>query len=760
MTTPPPSQSSTFSTQIADLLPEIPSATSSPSSPPSPPSSLFSQNPKREFTKNDVISSVPHHQKPFVRQFSSGSVHSRLGHHHKNKRINSQYASTKMRKKPLYYEDLDETYQGLNIASFQSLREVLHSKKGTSWHEMDGEADLKASQSKTGSTVSEAMSKLEGFMTGRSQKTSHRATMAKRTTNAIANSSTQRSSKRRLIAAHPRASSSTSHFSHHAPKKRAPKGHRASASLVKHKHSTKDINRLEIHSADHTWDRLHEELAREASEKQLPSQTRYTNATRNSSTSRQQKSLSSFEDSASTSPNPFSKKINIPLILKQWDAAPSTTKNKLLRQFYDQFHNVPTFRNMEQQLEHFTHLLFMRFTAFLRMQYLHRKGSSLIIQLRVLKLYLRGQKPLLQFLEIGGTALLMDLLCDARQSPEVRIEAIDLISLICNTGKKYKELVVGVDNGLEALERVSLFGQLSEDAFLKLQLLWIDLCKNNPKQFERIEEALVRMFNRCKSCVPHPGANASAAAYHGLSDAIQHQLGAPSPLTTTGGGGAYSNGSGPNPDVDLQDDATTQPDSEHLVRAALMLCRIFRELHQQHIGIQSLLTKDSIDTQMIFLLHHDFPQIQLEVSHLLLHNITQDDAGHMQLHIAEKLIQILSQHSDGTNTRNIPGCSRLILQLINTHHSSIIELFLRCQVHLLLFDAMRDLNPIDYLVDTVKHICATIHSLVQYADPKQSAMIREGVSKRIGAEQADTIEFGNAFSTEFALHVQDCLISY
>jgi hypothetical protein len=68
-------------------------------------------------------------------------------------------------------------------------------------------------------------------------------------------------------------------------------------------------------------------------------------------------------------------------------------------------------------------------------------GKNLAIQLKVIALFLSGQKAMTEFIDIGGTLTLLDILNQDVSKTTDRREALVVLNLIASSGRRYKELI-------------------------------------------------------------------------------------------------------------------------------------------------------------------------------------------------------------------------------------------------------------------------------------------------------------------------------
>merc|ERR1719174_3053386 len=96
---------------------------------------------------------------------------------------------------------------------------------------------------------------------------------------------------------------------------------------------------------------------------------------------------------------------------------------------------------LEEELESGASLLLARISSWLRLSY--ALGHSVALQLRAIGVFIAassGQRFLAEFVEVGGVATIVDTL-SLQTLPEAdRQQALQLLVLIGNAGRHYKEI--------------------------------------------------------------------------------------------------------------------------------------------------------------------------------------------------------------------------------------------------------------------------------------------------------------------------------
>ncbi|EFC38418.1 predicted protein [Naegleria gruberi] len=125
--------------------------------------------------------------------------------------------------------------------------------------------------------------------------------------------------------------------------------------------------------------------------------------------------------------------------------------------------------------------------------------KDLAIQIKCIGLFIQGYKPLLEFIEIGGTQILLEVLGFHyyKNENEDKKEALLLLTNIANNGRKYKE-VICFDNGLDLL-RNSIIYIPSIDINLIAKNFIVSIYQGNPKHSNDILELLFDIFRNHSS---------------------------------------------------------------------------------------------------------------------------------------------------------------------------------------------------------------------------------------------------------------------
>ncbi|XP_062854791.1 uncharacterized protein LOC134317972 [Trichomycterus rosablanca] len=127
--------------------------------------------------------------------------------------------------------------------------------------------------------------------------------------------------------------------------------------------------------------------------------------------------------------------------LREWDRGNKVVRRRMLQTFLLQ-NTGKTSPELELEFSQAASLFLARICAWMRLTYMF--GTCLDLQLKALKVFLSAtsnHRYLLEFLEVGGMMTLLEVLKQDRTKEGEKAEALQLLSIIANTGYKYKEVV-------------------------------------------------------------------------------------------------------------------------------------------------------------------------------------------------------------------------------------------------------------------------------------------------------------------------------
>ncbi|XP_019060941.1 armadillo-like helical domain containing protein 1 isoform X4 [Fukomys damarensis] len=178
--------------------------------------------------------------------------------------------------------------------------------------------------------------------------------------------------------------------------------------------------------------------------------------------------------------------------LQEWDNAGKVARGHILDNFI-QINQGKTGPELEQEFSQGASLFLVRLTTYLRITYM--TGSGLEKLLRAIGIFLSAvssNRYLIEFLEVGGVLTLLEILGLEKIKEEDKKEAIKLLQVIANSGRKYKELICesyGVRSIAEFLAKSK-----SEETQEEVQVLLDSLVHGNPKYQNQVYKGLIALL--------------------------------------------------------------------------------------------------------------------------------------------------------------------------------------------------------------------------------------------------------------------------
>ncbi|XP_075280749.1 armadillo-like helical domain containing protein 1 isoform X5 [Opisthocomus hoazin] len=209
------------------------------------------------------------------------------------------------------------------------------------------------------------------------------------------------------------------------------------------------------------------------------------------------------------------------VFLQEWDNAHRAARSCILDNFIKS-NDGKTEPELELEFSQGASLFLARLTAWLRMTYMYSTClNKLLKSIGIFLSAASGRRYLIEFLEIGGVLILLEVLGLNHLKEEDKRESVRLLQLVADGGRKYKELICesyGVQSLAEFLATSS-----SAEAQEDVQVLLVSLGRGNPKYQNQVYRGLVAVLP-CAS--PH----AQQLALQALG-AMQDEVGeAPSAL--------------------------------------------------------------------------------------------------------------------------------------------------------------------------------------------------------------------------------------
>ncbi|KAL2089967.1 hypothetical protein ACEWY4_014655 [Coilia grayii] len=178
--------------------------------------------------------------------------------------------------------------------------------------------------------------------------------------------------------------------------------------------------------------------------------------------------------------------------LREWDQGNKTVRSRMLTEFLNQ-HQGKTCPELELEFAQVASLFLARLTAWMRLTYMF--GTCLGLQLKAVGVFLSASsnhRYLVEFLEVGGVLTLMEILGQSKTKEEDKAEALHLLQIVSNAGRRYKELICesyGVRAIAECL--ATLQNETTQET---AQGLLESLAHGNPKYQNQVYKGLIALL--------------------------------------------------------------------------------------------------------------------------------------------------------------------------------------------------------------------------------------------------------------------------
>ncbi|NXL33025.1 ARMD1 protein, partial [Glaucidium brasilianum] len=127
------------------------------------------------------------------------------------------------------------------------------------------------------------------------------------------------------------------------------------------------------------------------------------------------------------------------VFLREWDSAYKVARSHILDDFIKSNDGEP---ELELEFSQGTSLFLARLTVWLRMTYMYSTClNKLLKSIGIFLSAASGHRYLLEFLEIGGVVIILEILGLNHLKQEDKRESVKLLQLIADAGRKYKELI-------------------------------------------------------------------------------------------------------------------------------------------------------------------------------------------------------------------------------------------------------------------------------------------------------------------------------
>ncbi|NWX44895.1 ARMD1 protein, partial [Steatornis caripensis] len=180
------------------------------------------------------------------------------------------------------------------------------------------------------------------------------------------------------------------------------------------------------------------------------------------------------------------------VFLQEWDSAHKVARSRILDNFIKS-NDGKTEPELELEFSQGASLFLARLTAWLRMTYMY--STCLNKLLKAIGIFLSaasGRRYLIEFLEIGGVLILLEILGLNHLKEEDKRDSVKLLQLVAGTGRKYKELICE-SYGVQSLTKF-LATSNSAEAQEDVQVLMDSLGHGNPKYQNQVYKGLVAVL--------------------------------------------------------------------------------------------------------------------------------------------------------------------------------------------------------------------------------------------------------------------------
>ncbi|NXD80420.1 ARMD1 protein, partial [Halcyon senegalensis] len=180
------------------------------------------------------------------------------------------------------------------------------------------------------------------------------------------------------------------------------------------------------------------------------------------------------------------------VFLQEWDSAHKVARSRILDNFIKSS-DGKTEPELELEFSQGASLFLARLTAWLRVTYMY--STCLDKLLKSIGIFLSatsGRRYIIEFLEIGGVLVLLEILGLRHLKEEDKRESVKLLQLIAGAGRKYKELICE-SYGVRCLAEF-LATSNSAEAREDVQVLLDSLGRGNPKYQNQVYKGLVAVL--------------------------------------------------------------------------------------------------------------------------------------------------------------------------------------------------------------------------------------------------------------------------
>ncbi|MBN3302323.1 ARMD1 protein, partial [Amia calva] len=182
----------------------------------------------------------------------------------------------------------------------------------------------------------------------------------------------------------------------------------------------------------------------------------------------------------------------VTMFLQEWDQGNKAVRSHMLSTFLRQSAGC-TGPELELVFAQADSLFLARLTAWMRLTYMI--GTCLGLQLKAIGVFLSASgnhRYLHEFLEVGGVLTLLEILGQKQTAEEDKSEALSLLQIVANAGRRYKELICE-SYGVRAIAEC-LANSKAEDTQEKARCLLESLAQGNPKYQSQVYKGLIALL--------------------------------------------------------------------------------------------------------------------------------------------------------------------------------------------------------------------------------------------------------------------------
>ncbi|KFP58499.1 Uncharacterized protein C1orf228, partial [Cariama cristata] len=187
------------------------------------------------------------------------------------------------------------------------------------------------------------------------------------------------------------------------------------------------------------------------------------------------------------------------VFLHEWDSAHKVAQSRILDNFIKS-NNGKTEPELELEFSQGVSLFLARLTTWLRMTYTYSTClNKLLKSIGIFLSAASGCRYIIEFLEIGGVLILLEILGLNHLKEEDKRESVKLLQLVADTGRKYKELIcesygtrVGISFSAQGCDLLATSN--SAEAQEDVQVLLDSLGCGNPKYQNQVYKGLIAVL--------------------------------------------------------------------------------------------------------------------------------------------------------------------------------------------------------------------------------------------------------------------------